>query len=200
MISFLRGNFVEKTENTLILDVHDVGYEVYVPERILKTEFTPGEEIQVFTYLQHKEDEMNLFGFSVPEELSLFKKLITVSGIGPKGALSILSFLTPSELCDAISGGDGALISKAPGIGKKTAEKVIIELRDKITAPEYAEIIGKSASEDPEEISLRNEVLEALQALGFSAREASNAVKSVSLSGKDLETVLKEALQNLGRV
>ncbi len=205
MIAFIKGVVEEVTENTVVLDCGGVGYELFVTQGVFKTVSRVGEEVKLNTYLQVREDGVSLFGFADREELELFKLLITVSGIGPKGAVSILSFLGAESLRFAILSDDVKTISKAPGIGQKTAGKVILELRDKMDLREAIEYsfakddvaAGLKAGEPAGQASdARNEAVMALSALGFSQTEALKAVKKVEiLPGMESDEIIKQALK-----
>lgn len=131
MISYVRGELAAVEPQKAIVDVGGVGYGVYMPQQALSLLPQPGNEVKLYTYLNVKEDAMQLFGFLTKDDLEIFKLVIGVSGIGPKGGLNILSCMSPDELRFAIMSGDAKAISAAPGIGKKTAEKLILELRDR---------------------------------------------------------------------
>lgn len=159
-----------------------------------------GEEVKLHTYLNVREDAMQLFGFLTRDELEIFRMLIGVSGIGPKGGLSILSKLTADDLRFAVLSGDAKAISAAPGIGKKTAEKVIIELKDKLDLEEMLEPKAVAAPESVNGISgeVQSEAVQALVALGYGSTESLRAVKKVDMSqAETVEDVLKQALKNL---
>lgn len=159
-----------------------------------------GEEVKLHTYLNVREDAMQLFGFLTQDELEIFRMLIGVSGIGPKGGLSILSKLTADDLRFAVLSGDAKAISAAPGIGKKTAEKVIIELKDKLDLEEMLEPKAVAAPESVNGISgeVQSEAVQALVALGYGSTESLRAVKKVDMSqAETVEDVLKQALKNL---
>lgn len=177
MYAYLKGIIAWKTADRIVVEVSGVGYNVYVsPGRIY--EFPEcGEDVKVYTYTSVREDAVSLYGFATPEELELFKLLISVSGIGPKGGLAMLSVMGVEDIRYAIMTGDAKLLSKAPGVGKKTAERVIIDLKDKINAHDFEASItesvpGKALKEDPK----ARDAADALIALGYSAREAEHAV------------------------
>lgn len=132
MISYIRGNLAAVEKDKAVVDVHGVGYGIYMPERALGLLPQTGNEVKIHTYLNVREDAMQLFGFLTRDDLAVFKLLIGVSGIGPKGGLGILSQLSADDLRFAVLSGDVKAISATPGIGKKTAEKLIIELKDKL--------------------------------------------------------------------
>lgn len=178
MYAYLKGIIAWKTADRIVVEVSGVGYNVYVsPGRIYDfPEY--GEEVKVYTYTCVREDAVSLYGFATPEELELFKLLISVSGIGPKGGLAMLSIMGVEDIRYAIMTGDAKLLSKAPGVGKKTAERVIIDLKDKINAQDFEASITESAApkalkEDPK----ARDAADALIALGYSAREAEHAVE-----------------------
>ena len=204
MISFVKGELVEVFEDTIVLENNGIGYNIRVPASLLSNMPSIGEHFKVYTYLQVREDAMNLFGFLSREDLDIFKMLINVNGIGPKGALAILSTITPDDLRFAVLSDDIKLISSAPGIGAKTAQKLIIELKDKIKLADAFEKAFGDADKNTVQMvdnsanAARNEAIEALVALGYGSSEAIRAVKQVEdLDNKDSETILKEALRKL---
>lgn len=203
MISFLHGILDSRTEQTAILEVNGVGFEVYMSERDLSSLPYPGSSVKIYTYLNVREDAMQLFGFLGRGDRRMFKLLIGVSGIGPKGGLNILSVLTADDLCYAVMGNDIKALSKAQGIGKKTAERLVIELKDKLDLKGFLEdgLSLESADEGEapvSEDSVQNEAIQALIALGYGSTEAVKAVKKVSGNADDtVETVLKSALKEI---
>ena len=149
MISYVRGELAAVEPQKAVVDVGGVGYGVYMSQQALSLLPQPGNEVKLFTYLNVKEDAMQLFGFLTKDDLEIFKLVIGVSGIGPKGGLNILSCMSPDELRFAIMSGDAKAISAAPGIGKKTAEKLILELRDKVDIADMLEsAVHGGSSED----------------------------------------------------
>lgn len=199
MISFVRGELVEILDNVLVVDNHGMGYNIEVPMSVLSGIPAIGSEVKLYTYLNVREDAMKLFGFLTRDDLDMFKMLIAVNGIGPKGGLAILSALAPNDLRLAIISDDAKAITKAPGIGLKTAQKLIIEMKGKVSLPDYndngATLKTQDASfgDDP-----RTEAIAALTALGYSNSEAVLAVKKVNYQeGMDAEAILKASLKNL---
>lgn len=200
MIGYLRGEIASVSPDLLILDVHGVGYNVRINEQLASNLPPVGTEIKIYIYTYVKEDAFLLYGFRSSDELALFKQLIAVNGIGPKGALSILSIMSANDLRFAIYTGDAKAIAKAPGVGGKTAERVILDLKDKISLEDTIvtlnqfEDSGDSASDN---VMVR-EAIEALVALGYVRTEAVSAVNKVS--GQKVESVekmLKLALKHL---
>lgn len=198
MISYIRGKLAAVEEEKVILDVGGVGYGIFMPGQSMGRLPAIGSEVQLHTYLNVREDAMQLFGFLTRDDLKIFKLVIGVSGIGPKGGLSILSELTPDDLRFAVLSGDAKAISAAPGIGKKTAEKLIIELKDKLS---MEDMIRESVSEEaviPQSgiTGIQTDAVQALTALGYGSTEALRAVKQVAVTEEtDVETVLKQALK-----
>lgn len=202
MISYVRGELASIEEDKAIIDVGGVGYGVYMPQQSLSLLPEAGSEVKLYTYLNVKEDAMQLFGFLTRDDLEIFRLVIGVSGIGPKGGLNILSCMNPDELRFAIMSGDAKAISAAPGIGKKTAEKLIVELKDKVDIEDMLEHAahGKEdgASVMPSADSdMQAEAVQALVALGYGSAESLRAVKKVSPECETVEDILKEALKYL---
>lgn len=201
MISYIRGELVAIEKEKVIVDVGGVGYGIFMPETSARLLSQTGNEVKLHTYLNVREDAMQLFGFLTRDDLEVFKLLIGVSGIGPKGALSILSKLTADDLRFAVMSGDAKAIASAQGIGKKTAEKVIIELKDKLDLEEmlhHSKEDGDTAiSIDSGANEIQSEAVQALVALGYGSTESLKAVKKVTTENATVEEVLKQALKNL---
>ena len=202
MIAFLKGTIEDMTENSLVLDVHGVGYEVLVPGQVLDLTGI-GQEMKLYTYMQVREDAIVLFGFLTKEDLQMFRMLIGVNGVGPKAGLGILSALGAEELRFAVLADDAKRIAKAPGIGAKTAQKIILELKDKL---DLAEVLEQKLSADriqPEAAAaagggMVQDAVEALVALGYGSTEALRAVRAVKADTvTDSEQLLKEALKHM---
>ncbi len=202
MIGFIKGIVDSVGENRALVDVNGVGFEVNIGSGTAAEISGSGKEVKLYTYLAVREDDMSLFGFLHREELELFKMLIKVSGIGPKGAQAILSVMSVQDLRFAILTGDAKAISRAPGIGGKTAQKLIVELKDKVPDTEAfaAEASGSGGGSGvPSPVNdERTEAAEALIALGYSQAEAYRAVKSAEVpEGADANAILKAALKFL---
>ena len=202
MISFLKGCIEEKSEKSIFLDVQGVGYEVYMPTGSASMLPAVGEEVKIHTYLQISENGIGLYGFLTKDELNVFKLLITVNGIGPKGAVGILSALTANELRLAVLSDDDKAIAKAPGIGAKTAKKLILELKDKFHLDEALEEFSQPAASvvkgKQEMGDIHMEAVQALAALGYSNSDALKAVKLADTGTvQTTEDLLKGALKQL---
>lgn len=205
MIAYVNGILESIEEGNAVVDVNGVGYNVNISGSTMDRMPGIGEAVKLYTYTNVKEDAFTLFGFLSRDELNLFKMLITVNGIGPKGGLAILSVMTPDDLRFAIIAGDSGAISKAPGVGKKTAERITLELRDKIKATEdsmLSSAAGLSSSDiGDSESPARDEAVAALVSLGYNAADATKAVRKVlsvnpEMSG-DTELILKQALKEM---
>ena len=187
MISYVKGELAAIEEQKAIIDVGGIGYGVFMPHQALAMLPSVGNEVKLYTYLNVREDAMQLF----------------VSGIGPKGGLNILSCMSPDELRFAIMSGDAKMISSAPGIGKKTAEKLIVELRDKVDIEkmlDHAAHPEETIQTDMAKTSaneMQSEAVQALVALGYGSAESLRAVKKTSVQCQTVEDILKEALQYL---
>lgn len=198
MISYIRGELVSIEDEKVVIDVNGVGFGIFMPGQAMNMLPAIGEEVKLHTYMNVREDAMQLFGFLTRDDLNVFKLVIGVSGIGPKGGLSILSHLSPDELRFAVMSHDVKVISGAPGIGKKTAEKLIIELKDKLS---IEDVLERTVERDSHAVSSTNnqihtEAVQALVALGYGNTEALKAVKKVDTSeDMTVEDVLKQALK-----
>ena len=196
MISYIRGELCDIEEQKAIVDVNGVGYGIYMPQQALSLLPPMGQQVKIHTYLNIREDAMQLFGFLTKEDLNVFRLLIGVNGIGPKAGLNILSCLSPDELRFAVLSGDAKAISATPGIGKKTAEKLNIE--DML---EHAAHGGDSedlaSGTDTASNTMQAEAVQALTALGYGSAESLRAVKKSSPECSSVEDILKEALKFL---
>ena len=204
MTAYIRGRleYVDLEEGMAVLETGGIGYQILLSGRDLELLPSAGEEVRLYTYLQVRDDAFVLYGFFTREDRKLFGQLLGVSGIGPKGALGILSGLSADDHRFAVLADDAKTIAKAPGIGLKTAKKLILELRDKLSLEEAfeARLAGEKAREGAEPsaglTAARNEAVEALTALGYSSSEALKAVRQVEAAdGMDVEEILKAALK-----
>lgn len=206
MIHFVKGVLDTVGENLIVVENQGIGFEIMVPMSVLSVLPPTGSEIKIYTYMHVREDCQQLYGFLTKDELAMFKLLITVSGIGPKGALGILSVMDADGLRFAILADDAKSISKAPGIGAKTASKLILELKDKIDFEDAVEGVldkGQRAAEGGSTGRLdggvaANEAIQALTALGYTSTEAVKAVKKVAITPEmTVEDILKAGLKNI---
>ncbi len=190
MISHLRGGILTVTEKYVLIDVSGVGYRVFCTNDLL-AELSGKTETALHTYLAVREDALDLYGFSNEDDLGFFELLISVSGIGPKSALGILGIASTDALRRAIATGDTSYLTKVSGIGRKTAEKIVLELRDKLAA--------HASSEGKHSLRAESDTILALQALGYSAGDARDALKHVPSEITDTNARIKEALKILGQ-
>lgn len=201
MLAFVRGTAVDMTENSVIVEAGGIGYEIYMTGTDL-SQIHMGEEVKIHTYFNVREDAMQLYGFRSKDDLQMFKLLLGVNGVGPKAAVGVLAGITADELRFAILSDDVKTLSKAPGIGKKTAQKLILELKDKMKLEDAFEL--KLAHEQEKAVAGlgeisdgRQEAVEALVALGYSSTDALRAVRKVTdVAPDDVEGLLKAALKN----
>ena len=201
MIAYLRGRVLTTTAETAILDVNGVGYEAYCSGGAFR-KIAVGQIAELYTYLQVKEDGITLFGFADVKEKELFLKLITVSGVGPKMGISILATLSADEFAHAIATADVKRLSAVKGLGKKTAEKIILELHGKVSAAEIMNASGEEISSSVAPMSQTKlsaadeEAVSALMGLGFTRAESAQAVKKAKDNGAvSVEEVIMKALQ-----
>ena len=201
MYSYIKGELAEINTDHIVIDVNGIGYMIFIPSQALDYLPAIGEIIKVHTYLYMREDAMILYGFLTKDELEIFILLITVSGIGPKGGLAILSTLSADDLRFAVLSGDSKAIAKAPGVGSKTAQRVIIDLKDKLSLEDAFE---KKLEHENEKINIasnsqvKNDAVMALNALGYSSSESLKAVSKVEITEEmDVEDVLKAALKHM---
>lgn len=197
MIAYIQGELTHVAPEYVIVDVMGLGYRVLVPGSTLQAMPAPGSKVKLFTHLYVREDGFSLYGFVSPEEYELFVLLLSVSGVGPRMALSILSAVTPGQFREAVSLNEAGMLTRIPGIGPKTAQRIILELKDKIgsLAP-VAETLPKTVP------GTTAEALQALTALGYSLPEASRAVTAALKDlppGTPVAVVVRQALKTIGQ-
>lgn len=196
MYAYIKGTITDIEDDNLVLECNNIGYNIRIPLSVAERLPGIGAEVKIYTYTSVREDAFSLFGFLTKDDLEIYKKLITVNGIGPKGALGILSAMSADDLRFAILSGDAKMISKAPGIGNKSAERIILDLKDKIqiTSPSTSDkssITGVLLNSDA-----KSEALEALSSLGYSPAEALKALNQIAITeDMDSGAVLKQALK-----
>ncbi len=190
MIATLKGTLEYRGDNSVIVNVGGIGFRVYAPNSTLNQLGTIGDVVSLYTHFHLREDNASLYGFISEEELALFRDLISISGIGPKVALAVLSVLNPEQLVMAISSGNSEFISQVPGIGKKMASRIVIELKGKVEKQWKESVLPLTAE--------NADVVSALTSLGYSVREASQAASRIPVSSElSLEDKVKQTLQQL---
>lgn len=201
MIAYLKGTIAQVEKDSVILECRDIGYRIFMPASALERLGKTGEVLTIHTYLHVREDAMQLYGFLTKNDLTAFRLLLGVNGIGPKAALGILSHFSWEDLSFAVLSEDTAALAKAPGIGKKTAQKILLELKDKLNLQEafeqkLSQEAPEQAVEDPE---IAQEAAQALIALGYGRAEAWKAVRRVPEKEKlNVEELLRAALKRIG--
>lgn len=200
MYSYIRGILTEIEEDKIVVEANGIGYNIYTTAQTFQYLPSMGEEVKVYTYLHLREDIMMLYGFLTKDDLKVFKLLIGVNGIGPKGALAILSVMTTDDLRFAVLGDDAKAITKAPGVGSKTAQRLILELKDKLNLEDAFEqkLEHQAMTVSPKGNSVKNDAVQALVALGYSSSEALKAMSDIEITeDTDVEDLLKAALKNM---
>ncbi|HEY8349300.1 MAG TPA: Holliday junction branch migration protein RuvA [Clostridia bacterium] len=203
MYAYIKGKLEARGSDYIVIEAGGVGYLIYTSQNTLQEagRLEQGQEFKAHTYLHVREDAMDLFGFATHEELSVFKLLLTVTGVGPKVALSLLSAVSPSKFSLAVITDDVKTLTKAPGVGNKMAQRIILELKDKIKKEQLdlKAAAGPDLPQEPREGSRLAEAVSALMVLGYSQAEASRAVASVYSDGLGLEEIIRNALKGLVR-
>lgn len=200
MFSYIKGSLEEINIDFVVVENNEIGYKIFVPASVINSFPARGSEIKLFTYLHVKDDGLSLYGFLDKDSLELFRQLLGVSGVGPKGALGILSVLSPNDLRTAVLSQDAKAISKSPGIGTKTAQKIIIDLKDKVSIDDIVPVDDMPVADGALNVSgAKNDAIEALTALGYSVKEAKSAVMKVEDDENYMvEDYLKMALKYMG--
>lgn len=191
MIATLRGQVHSIRDNAVIVDVAGVGYLVRVVRSVLEMELRRGQTIELHTFMHVRESEIALYGFRTAEEEELFEVLLSVSGVGPRTALAALSAFSPEMLRSAVASGDAGLLSRIPGIGRKTAQRLLLDLKDRVGVP-AGEVLGAGG------VEIDADVVNALTALGYSLAEAQGAVSAIPAEATDLDERVLAALRHLG--
>lgn len=199
MYSFFKGIVAEKMSDRVILEVNNIGYEIYMPESDIDT-LNIEQEVKIYTYLHVREDEMKLFGFLTEEELKFFKKLISVSGVGPKAATTIISNIPVIDMCVAIATENLYVLKKIPGIGPKMAQKIILELKDKVLKDKDINLDNKKL-ESGSNMKNKNieEAITALEALGFSYKSVEQVIIDLGIKDEDVEEIIVKVLNKMQR-
>lgn len=197
MYAYIKGSLEVKTRGYIVIDVNGIGYKIFMSETAIAELGEIGQVVKVHTYLKVKEDEMSLYGFNTNEELRMFELLLSVSGIGAKSAINILSNITPSSFALAVITNDVAKIKALPGIGPKGAQRIILELKDKLNKEQDIEEVEKK-EEKVIDTQKYNEAISALQVLGYSKKEIEKALQGIN-EELTVEEIIKLGLKNLAR-
>ena len=203
MLAYIKGNLEIKTNDYIVIDVGGLGYKVYMSKRAIEEVGSIGDKIKVYTYYRVREDDISIFGFNTNEELRMFELLLSVSGIGAKVALTILSNIEITEFALAVICNDVSKIVKIPGIGQKSAQRIILELKDKLKAEqleENDEAEGKKNKNKEENSSALNEAISALQILGYNKKEVEKAFEKLANKDVSVEELIKKGLTILSQM
>lgn len=195
MYASFKGNIDEILKDKIVIEVNNIGYEIYMPESEMDR-LKEKQEIKVFTYLQVREDDMKLFGFLSKETLGFFKKLISVSGVGPKVALGIISNVDTSDMCVAIATENVAALKAVPGIGPKMAQKIVFELKDKVLK-EQIEVVNTKISKVNLTNSNVKEAITALQVLGYTEKQIKEVMNNIEIKDDSVEIIIRKVLKEM---
>ena len=202
MLAYIKGILEIKTKGYIVIDANGIGYKIFMPESAISKLCDIGEKVQIHTFMRVREDDISLYGFLTNEELRMFELLLGVSGIGAKGALTILSNITPSQFVLAVISNNVDILKKLPGIGAKTAQRVILELKDKLKKEQEIDIVQgeedeatfKHVIEEDEKVS---EAISALQVLGYTKKEIMLALEKVDMADLSVEDIIRKGLKSL---
>lgn len=197
MFAYIKGTLEIKGINYVVVENSAIGYKIYMSQKSIGTIGNIGESVKVYTHYHVREDDISLYGFNSEEELRMFEILINVSGVGVKSALTMLSDITPASFAMAVINDDVGRLTKVPGVGKKTAQRLILELKDKLKSED---ISGEQIEETTiKEKEIDNDAITALQVLGYSKKEIEQALEKIEIKNLSVEDTIKTALKYLGR-
>ena len=203
MLAYIKGILEIKTKGYIVVEAGGLGYKIFMPESTIANTGNIGDKVQIYTFMRVREDDVSLYGFLTNEELRMFELLLSVSGIGAKGALGILSNITPSQFALAVISNDVAILKKVPGIGPKTAKRAILELKDKLKKEQEISIAEGEETSNIEQVIKEDEkvseAISALQVLGYSKREIIEALQTIEVTSLSVEDIIKKGLANLAK-
>ena len=197
MFAYIKGSLEVKSINYVVVENNGIGYKIYMSSKSIGTIGNIGEQVKVHIHYHVREDDISLYGFNSEEELRMFEILINVSGVGVKSALTMLSDITPSSFAIAVINDDVTRLKKFPGVGKKTAQRLILELKDKLKSEDIAS--EEIEVEEKKNNNTNNDAVVALQVLGYSKKEAETVLEKIDTNGLSIEETIKQALKYLGR-
>lgn len=203
MLAYIKGILEIKTKGYIVVEAGGLGYKIFMPESTIAKAGNIGDKVQIHTFMRVREDDVSLYGFLTNEELRMFELLLSVSGIGAKGALGILSNITPSQFALAVISNDVEILKKVPGIGPKTAQRAILELKDKLKKDQEIAVAEGEEPSNIEKVIKEDEkvaeAISALQVLGYSKREIVEALQNVELTSLSVEDIIRKGLANLSK-
>lgn len=198
MLAYVKGTLEIKTKGYIVVETGGIGYKIFMPESTIEKLGSLGEQIKIFTFMRVREDDVSLYGFLSNEELTMFELLISVGGIGAKSAISILSNIAPSKFAMAVISDDVGTLKKLPGIGAKTAQRIILELKDKIKTEDAVNDTNIKEKKSIELNQNAKDAVEALQVLGYSRKDIENELSKIDITDLLVEDIIKLGLKNLG--
>ncbi|MBP3707054.1 MAG: Holliday junction branch migration protein RuvA [Clostridia bacterium] len=199
MFAYLKGLYESRTMDYIVLDVNGIGYKIFMSENSMKKIGEIGTTIKVHTYVRVREDDISIYGFALQEELRMFELLISVSGIGAKSAITILSNIEPSSFAAAVVSDDVNVLKKLPGIGAKSAQRIILELKDKLKSISIVDAESNEGMVMTNSNENIEDMISALQVLGYSRRDIENIIPKLNITDESLETLIKKALSLLSK-
>ena len=203
MLAYIKGILEIKTKGYIVVEAGGLGYKIFMPESTIANTGNIGDKVQIYTFMRVREDDVSLYGFLTNEELRMFELLLSVGGIGAKGALGILSNITPSQFALAVISNDVAILKNVPGIGPKTAQRAILELKDKLKKEQEISIAEGEETSNIEQVIKEDEkvseAISALQVLGYSKREIVEALQAIEVTSLSVEDIIKKGLANLAK-
>jgi len=199
MYAYIKGTLEEKAKDSIVIETAGIGYKIYISEKTMMTLGELGEKIKIYTHYHVREDNISLYGFTSNEELKMFELLLQVSGIGAKTAITMLSNITPSQFALAVISNDIKELVKIPGIGTKSAQRMILELKDKLKVENAIEEKSETKTEEISNVEAINEATQALQILGYNKAEIKRVFEKIQLKNASTEDIIKNALKNLAR-
>ena len=199
MFAYIKGNLEIKTNGYVVVDVGGIGYKIFMSQNAIEKLGESGKEVKIHTYVRVREDDISIFGFNSNEELRMFELLLSVSGIGAKSSLTILSNISPSSFALAVISNDIGKLKKLPGIGPKTAQRIILELKDKLKTEEAIDDNVEELKECIVENDKVSEAISALQVLGYSRREIDLALENIDKNNLSIEEIIRQGLKKLSK-
>ena len=198
MFSYIKGTLELKTLNYIVIDVNGVGFKIFMSESAIQRLDETGKNIKIYTHMQVREDDISLYGFITNEELRMFELLLSVSGVGAKSAINMLSSITPSKFALAVISNDVKTLTKIPGIGTKSAQRIILELKDKLKTEESITKDNVEIENNIIEDNKLEEAIQALKVLGYTRQEIENVIKKIDTTNLSIEDIIRKALGYLG--
>ncbi len=198
MYAYIKGKIVEKSNNYVIIENNGIGYRIFMTMTSIEKITDDNEEIKIYTYYQVREDNISLYGFLQKEELRMFELLLSVSGVGAKSAIAMLSSILPSEFAMAIIQNDTSKLTKIQGVGAKTAARIVLELKDKLKTEEAISKSNNTIKEAIKSEQETDEAIQALQILGYGKKEIEKAIAQIDLTELSVQDIIKNALRILG--